>query len=89
MTCPVVQGCEFTFGSDETRPAKKESTAPAAADTPFTTSPLFLNYTNCYRRLARELSRWVVQTMSPNNPKQHVPSDKELQHQARWILYDE
>ena len=53
------------------------------------TTPFFLNDANCYRRLERELSRWAVMTMSPNNPNQHVPSDIELQHQARWILYDE
>lgn len=49
----------------------------------------FLNDTNCYRRLARELSRWVASQMSPNNPQSHVPTDAELQYQARWILYDE
>lgn len=49
----------------------------------------FLNDSNCYRRLARELGRWVAATMSPNNPNSHVPTDAELQHQARWILYDE
>ncbi|KAH8889652.1 hypothetical protein GQ53DRAFT_825088 [Thozetella sp. PMI_491] len=48
----------------------------------------FLNDANCYRRLARELGRFVASTMSPNNPNSHVPSDEELQHQARWILYD-
>ena len=51
--------------------------------------PLFyLNDANCYHRLARELGRWVASTMSPNNPNCHIPSDEELQHQARWILYD-
>ena len=51
--------------------------------------PYFLNDANCYRRLAKELKRWVAGTMSANNPNRHVPSDAELQHQARWILYDE
>jgi hypothetical protein len=51
--------------------------------------PYFLNDANCYRRLAKELKRWVAGTMSVNNPNRHVPSDEELQHQARWILYDE
>jgi hypothetical protein len=53
------------------------------------TAPFFLNDANCYRRLERELSRYVTLTMSPNNPNQHVPTDDELRHQARWILYDE
>jgi hypothetical protein len=26
--------------------------------------------------------------MSPKNPNCHVPSDLEIQHQARWIMYD-
>lgn len=56
---------------------------------PFRASAYFLNGTNCYRELSRQLSRYVFQTMSPNNPNQHVPTDEELQNQARWILYDE
>ncbi|KAM0425921.1 hypothetical protein ACHAPT_008859 [Fusarium lateritium] len=42
----------------------------------------FMNDSNCYRRLAQELTRFVMSTMSPNNPNQHVPSDAEIQHQA-------
>ncbi|KAF6815453.1 C2H2 type zinc finger domain-containing protein [Colletotrichum sojae] len=53
------------------------------------TGPFFLNDANCYRRLARELGRWVAATTSPNNPNSHVPTDAEIQHQARWILYDD
>ncbi|KAH7146901.1 hypothetical protein B0J13DRAFT_584352 [Dactylonectria estremocensis] len=40
-------------------------------------------------QVALELARWVVATMSPNNPNQHVLTDEELQHQARWIYYDD
>lgn len=47
------------------------------------------NDSNCYRFLARELTRYVASVMSPNNPNSHVPSDDELQYQARWILYDD
>ncbi|UPK93409.1 hypothetical protein LCI18_004344 [Fusarium solani-melongenae] len=51
---------------------------------------LFLsNDTSSYSRLARELSRFVKSTTSPNNPFQHVPTDEELQHHARCILYDD
>ncbi|GAP84795.1 putative C2H2 type zinc finger containing protein [Rosellinia necatrix] len=49
----------------------------------------FLNDANCFRRLARDLSRFVTATMSPNNPNRHVPTDEELKHQARWIVYDD
>ncbi|RSL90970.1 hypothetical protein CEP51_000493 [Fusarium floridanum] len=48
----------------------------------------FMNDSNCYRRLAQELTRFVMATMSPNNPNQHVPSDAEIQYQARWILFE-
>ncbi|EWY97521.1 hypothetical protein FOYG_02353 [Fusarium oxysporum NRRL 32931] len=47
-----------------------------------------LNDTNVYRELTRELSRFVTRAMSPLNPNNHVPTDEELQYQARWIMYD-
>jgi hypothetical protein len=56
---------------------------------PTSVTPFFLNDNNSYRRLARELSRYVASCMSPNNPNSHVPTDDELKYQARWILYDE
>ncbi|KAI1150859.1 hypothetical protein F4825DRAFT_388557 [Nemania diffusa] len=49
----------------------------------------FLNDANCFRRLARDLGRFVTATMSANNPNRHVPTDEELKHQARWIVYDD
>ncbi|KAF5487348.1 Homeobox protein 4 [Colletotrichum siamense] len=36
-----------------------------------------------------ELSRFVASTMSPNNPNSHIPTDEEIRHQARWVLYDD
>ncbi|KAJ0300803.1 hypothetical protein Brms1b_012685 [Colletotrichum noveboracense] len=27
--------------------------------------------------------------MSPNNPNSHIPTDEEIRHQARWVLYDD
>ncbi|KAF5019725.1 hypothetical protein F66182_8268 [Fusarium sp. NRRL 66182] len=36
-----------------------------------------------------ELKRWVMATMSPYNPTWHVPSDNELRHQARCLLYND
>lgn len=55
------------------------------------TQPLkyFLNDANCYGRLVRELTRFVTTCMSPNNPNQHLPSDEEIQNQARWVIYDD
>ncbi|KAI0419204.1 hypothetical protein F5X98DRAFT_335534 [Xylaria grammica] len=49
----------------------------------------FLNDANCFRRLARDLSRFVSATTSANNPNRHIPTDDELKHQARWIVYDD
>lgn len=50
---------------------------------------LFLNGSGNYRHIVRELARYVASCMSPNNPARHTPTDEELRHQARWILYDE
>ncbi|KAI3541412.1 homeobox and C2H2 transcription factor [Colletotrichum filicis] len=50
---------------------------------------VFQNESNCYRRLARELSRYVSSALSPRNPAKHLPSDEELQNQARWIMYED
>jgi hypothetical protein len=49
----------------------------------------FLDGADHHRRFVQDLTRWVVATMSSNNPNCHVPSDEEIQHQARWIMYDE
>lgn len=54
-----------------------------------TRGTVYVNDANCYQRLARELKKFVAATMSPNNPNRHVPSDEELQHHARWIIYEE
>lgn len=55
------------------------------------TQPLryFLNDANCYGRLVRELTRFVTSCVSTNNPTQHIPSDAEIQNQARWVIYDD
>ncbi|KPM37918.1 hypothetical protein AK830_g8635 [Neonectria ditissima] len=42
-----------------------------------------------HRWIAGELAPWVAMTMSPNNPNRHIPSDEEIQYQARWILFDD
>lgn len=70
-------------------PVNSQCANPLEPSSSLKPGPFFLNDANCYRRLAKELGRWAASTMSPNNPNQHVPTDAELQHQARWILYDE
>lgn len=72
------------------KPAKMiTAAAPVYSFSGGKTQPFFLNDKNCFRRLARELSRFVATTMSPKNPNSHVPVDDELRYQARWILYDD
>ncbi|EQB49265.1 hypothetical protein CGLO_11416 [Colletotrichum gloeosporioides Cg-14] len=39
--------------------------------------------------LPMELKRWAASTMSSNNPTHHVPSDEEIRHQARFLLFDD
>ncbi|RXG41778.1 hypothetical protein VDGE_30530 [Verticillium dahliae] len=51
--------------------------------------PFLLIDHNSYTRLAAGLARFVTTTMSPHNPNRHIPTDKELQYQARWMWYDE
>lgn len=48
-----------------------------------------VNNVNFHDWLLRDLTRWVKATMSPNNPNRHIPSDEEIQHQARWMMYNE
>lgn len=43
---------------------------------------------NFNKWLGRELGRWVTSIMSPNNPNCHIPSDEEIQHHARYLIYD-
>lgn len=47
------------------------------------------NNPSFFRWLDEELSRWAIATMSAHNPTQHVPTDEEIQHYARWIVYNE
>ncbi|RFU75198.1 homeo [Trichoderma arundinaceum] len=81
-------GCASSMNTDQ------YLSAPFASKSLHTNSqnlPLryFLSDVNCYGRLEKELTRFVTSCLSPNNPLQHVPSDEEIQHQARWIIYDD
>lgn len=49
----------------------------------------FSNASKNYHQLVRELARYVASAVSPNHPNRHVPTDEEIRHQARWILYDD
>lgn len=49
----------------------------------------FLDDPNSYQRLRYELLRFTASCLSVNNPAQHIPSDAEIQNQARWIIFDD
>ncbi|TDZ41026.1 Homeobox protein HD-2 [Colletotrichum trifolii] len=74
-------------------PAAPDPAKPAAPDPPMWSklnrNYAFFNDANFHRWLTLELRRWVAATMSPNNPSRHVPTDEELQHQARFIVYED
>ncbi|UNI19577.1 hypothetical protein JDV02_005755 [Purpureocillium takamizusanense] len=61
----------------------------AAAVTASTRPPYFPNDANAYRRLAHDLARFVAAAVSDKNPNRHVPSDEEIQYQARWLEFDD
>jgi hypothetical protein len=74
-------------GRAKSRP--EEQIAGHDDDVWLTSMPFFLSGENSYLRLSKDLSRFVAASVSSHNPKRHVPTDEELRHQARWIVYDE
>ncbi|KAI0132860.1 C2H2 type zinc finger-containing protein [Xylariales sp. AK1849] len=78
-----------TLNSDHGKGSHQTTKGWAPPSRSMRPGPFFLNDANCYRRLAKGLSRFVASTMSVNNPNCHIPTDDELQHQARWIVYDD
>lgn len=65
-----------------------DNLALAPSPMPLDRKVFSLNDGNMYRGLTRDLTRYVARTISPLNPTSHVPTDEELQYQARWIEYD-
>ncbi|KAL2675697.1 hypothetical protein Neosp_011887 [[Neocosmospora] mangrovei] len=91
MTDPNTQPSAFTSGClhhpDDTHGSQQKINSDGANT--WVKTSFLLNGDCYYRWIARELARWVAMTMSPNNPNQHVPTDEEIQHHARWILYND
>ncbi|TIC95311.1 Homeobox protein 4 [Colletotrichum higginsianum] len=93
----------FNSTPDPTQPGNSPLTATAAAAAAAAFGPgsgikggdaaapstFFVNEDNCYRKLVRELTRFVTITTSPRNPNRRIPTDAELQHQARWISFED
>ncbi len=92
MTLPVASDPRPHTEKDTPGSLPGQSTRAAAAgqfDRAEPVAQTFPHDENCYRRLTRELFRFVARTMSKHNPSSHVPTDAELQHQARCIMFDE
>ncbi len=86
--CQPLSNANKTHSSGSTSPLNSNSSR-GPTTSPHNPFGYYLNDANCYQRLARELRKFVTSSMSPNNPNCHIPSDQELQHQARWIIYEE
>lgn len=85
------------FASIPTQPSPFPSTQETTPSIPTPTNAFDLygrlrtllpDDANFYRIFDSDMKRWAAATMSPKNPNCHVPSDEEIQHQARWIMYD-
>ncbi|RBR11557.1 hypothetical protein FVER53590_13868 [Fusarium verticillioides] len=79
-------GLPAIFSNDQ-----EQWSTPSGPDSPPTSlgqKIVSLNDGNMYRGLTRDLTRYVARTISPLNPTSHIPTDEELQYQARWIMYD-
>ncbi|KAI9642183.1 hypothetical protein NHQ30_008985 [Ciborinia camelliae] len=87
--CPGSKGTSSNANYNQPVHTLKTANQPSANCNPSQPLKYFLNDANCYNRLVRELSRFVARCMSPNNPNQHIPTDAELQNQARWVIYDD
>ncbi|KAI8629324.1 hypothetical protein F5Y19DRAFT_78006 [Xylariaceae sp. FL1651] len=79
----------YTIHAPGASPETAGNQSPESSTNSIKPGGRFLNDANCFRRLAKDLSRFVAATMSANNPNRHIPTDEEIQHQARWIIYDD
>ncbi|KAK2005884.1 homeobox and C2H2 transcription factor [Colletotrichum eremochloae] len=84
LSTPDLTQLTTGLGSAAFAPSSDTKGANAAAPSTF-----FVNEDNCYRKLVRELTRFVTITTSPRNPNRRIPTDAELQHQARWISFED
>lgn len=91
-----LQDFKWLWSDDQSPPAIPQSNPSPEAESQPTLRPTWLgpgiyvlNDPNHIPWLAREMKRWVKAAMSPNNPISHIPSDEELRHQARCLLYNE
>ncbi|CAF3522784.1 unnamed protein product [Fusarium graminearum] len=91
-----LQDVKWLWSDDQSPPAIPQSNPSPEAESQPTLRPTWLgpgiyvlNDPNHIPWLAREMKRWVKAAMSPNNPISHIPSDEELRHQARCLLYND
>ncbi|QPC64166.1 hypothetical protein HYE67_006397 [Fusarium culmorum] len=91
-----LQDFKWLWSDDQSPPAIPQSNPSPEAESQSTLRPTWLgpgiyvlNDPNHIPWFAREMKRWVKAAMSPNNPISHIPSDEELRHQARCLLYND
>ncbi|KAH7192587.1 uncharacterized protein B0J16DRAFT_353840 [Fusarium flagelliforme] len=92
----LLQDFTWLWSDDQSPPAIPQTNGSPNEEGQSTLRPTWLgpgiyvlNDPNHIPWFAREMKRWVKATMSPNNPICHVPSDEELRHQARCLLYND
>ncbi|KAJ2979288.1 hypothetical protein NQ176_g3346 [Zarea fungicola] len=85
--CPVGDDV-IQQSKGQTSVAKQLHTAAESAKQPNTVM-YQMHDPNFNKWLGRQLARWVMAVMSPNNPSCHIPSDHEIQHHARCLLYND
>ncbi|KZL76994.1 C2H2 type zinc finger domain-containing protein [Colletotrichum tofieldiae] len=85
LDSPLLESDMHRMGSESTEPDGRSIHHQFLT----TTLKYTFNDANFNRWLSQELRRWVAATMSPNNPNCHIPSDQEIQHQARFIVFED
>lgn len=95
-TDDALRNFTWLWSDDQSPPAIPQTNPSPEAESQSTLRPTWLgpgiyvlNDPNHILWFARELKRWAKATMSPNNPISHIPSDEELRHQGRCLLYNE
>lgn len=83
-----IKDCSPLASSSSPSSISPTATPPQPSTKPSVPANLLCDI-NCYNRLATELKSYVASCISPNNPARRIPTDAELQHQARWIIYEE
>lgn len=72
LPSPLSEGDRLTISNLDQALHTHSMNQPSTNTNPTVPLRYFLNDANCYGRLAKELTRFVMSCLSPNNPLQHV-----------------